>query len=176
MVAQPFTCGPGPLDDCVPLVVGADALVDTTLDRLRQVELQSVATLDRLWVPPLIVFAPVSDNVLVNWNAHEPSTLDVYLAKKIVNAECTPHGGAWVFPRARKTFTIFWSACLSKVHLVSLLKVSIPSVPGSAQTHGCSAFGEQLADFSPPQDSNSKSLLLFLNRSLCSWQRSDPWL
>ena len=80
MVAQPFTCGPGPLDDCVPLVVGADALVDTTLDRLRQVELQSVSTLDRLWVPPLIVFAPVSDEVLVNWNAHEPSTLDVYLA------------------------------------------------------------------------------------------------
>ena len=73
---QPFTCGT--FDHCVPLVVGADALVDTTLDRLRQVERQGVATLDPLFVPPLVVFAPDHSNV--GWNAHEPSTLDEYLA------------------------------------------------------------------------------------------------
>ena len=76
--AQPFTCGPGPLDDCIPLDVGADALVDTALDRLRQVERQRVSTLDARSVPPLIVFAPVPTPQAVHWNAREPSTLAVY--------------------------------------------------------------------------------------------------
>ena len=76
--AQTFTCGPGPLDDCVPLNVGTGALVAKALDRLHQVERLRVATLDPLFVPPLIVFGPAPPNAR-HWDAREPSTLGVYL-------------------------------------------------------------------------------------------------
>lgn len=49
------------------------------LDRLRRVERQRVATLDPLFVPPLVVFPPDPANP-PRWDAREPPTLDRYLA------------------------------------------------------------------------------------------------